>query len=403
MKTSLRSRKNQRFQSIKSDTLAGENSLFGKYYSNQSFYLNDPNENILFNNTELVDSTSEYGIYLLPGNNAKVVGSSNTIIGANSVNGKTITGNNVITIGNDDITDAQLIQNDNVININGRAGVINPGGNSINIGRDAGSEYTGEKTIAIGRLAGRYSTGQGAISIGNETGNQFRAGAFDPAESSDTICIGRRAGTTEQCIGTIAIGRLSGVNNQSNYSIAIGLVAGRVLQRDYSIAVGSYAASTNQGRKSIAMGYSAGEQYQLQNSIAIGNFCGLESQKANAIAIGTGGTAAFYQAQNSVVIGTSTLNSTNLPNLKESVNSFFIGNLNQSFKSPTGGISYDTPNSIFCFNTSGEQFVPSANRTNGGLFINGCIQERSVSGATSASNNVLYYDLNNYEVYKHMT
>lgn len=408
MRTSLRSKKIEKYSSLKSDNL-GNNSLFGKYYSKQDYFLNDIYDNILINSTELTDSISDNGIYILPGENTQITGSSNIIIGTNGVNNKTIIANNIITIGNDILNNKDhLIENDNIINIPGSAGTQSPGENSINIGFNSGSENSGSNNISIGYESGQFNNSSNCINLGYNSGLFGPPGSgFDSVASENVINMGYRCGQFRQGKNSISIGYLSGNIKQKEYSIGIGMYAGACNQSEYSIAIGNDTHTEDGGTYSIAIGNKAGEFGQGSECISIGNVDILHSsQKNKSILIGKSG-AKRNQGDNSTIIGNYSIEENGKP--KISSNSFFFGSSNISNLASAAPIGtpgyapYATPNSVFVFNSSGEIFQASADRTDGGLFIKNCIQSRVVDGATSASNNVLYYDFNNYEIYKHLS
>ena len=87
--------------------------------------------------------------------------------------------------------------------------------------------------------------------------------------NTDSIAIGRFAGSESFVERTIAIGRNAGVTNQSMYAIAIGDEAGQATQGEYAIAIGAQAGNKTQGKYAIAIGAQAGIEAQPEYSIII--------------------------------------------------------------------------------------------------------------------------------------
>lgn len=108
--------------------------------------------------------------------------------------------------------------------------------------------------------------------------------------NTDSIAIGRFAGSESFVERTIAIGRNAGVTNQSMYAVAIGDEAGQATQGEYAIAVGGQAGEESQGENAISIGAQAGNKTQGKYAIAIGAQAGVESQPEYSIIISSSET-----------------------------------------------------------------------------------------------------------------
>ena len=383
MRTSLRSKKIQNYNSVKSDTLT-DNLLFQKYYSNQSIVLKNENENIIVDTQLRLTNLKEYGtknIFMgvdTPENRAAAY--QNISLGRQA--GGSENGTNNINIGqvagSGQSSTAEFPRRADSINMN-VGGEFEVGARSINIGK----ETTGrERTINIGPNCSDQAS-ENSIHLGSRVADRSSLGAA----KAGSIGIGVSSCTANQGAGAIGIGAQTASNNQGTNCLAIGFRAGYDRQITTALAIGSYAGEISQKQSSIAIGNNCGRTCQGENCIALGSTnIGSVNQGNSSIAIGSRSNAYQDQGVNSISIGNDTL----INVINPTTDSFFIGNSNET--------SANTPPGVFVFNTDDLSFTPNGSgQTSGGLFINGCIQSEDIAGDTN-SNGVMYYNPSSYEI-----
>jgi hypothetical protein len=225
----------------------------------------------------------------------------------------------------------------------------------------------GDQNVRLGCESGKFNQGSNAVAIGNN------AGYYNQGENG--IAIGYQAGYTGQASETISIGSEAGSSNQGNNSIGIGLRGGFLNQGSNSVALGNCSGETKQGNFAISVGFGAGASAQNDNAIAIGRFAGLQSQSVDAISIGRLSGFSF-QKEKAIAIGYQA------GYRNQGSNSIAIG--------PDAGYTGQHSNSIILSATGG---ALNSDKT-GALFVN------PISLRATGTNEVLYYDSGNSEIFR---
>ena len=320
-----------------------------------------------------------YGQYLIwDGTTWIIVGDENVKLGCQS--GKFNQGSYSVAIGNDA---GYCNQNSNSVAIGLRAGYSNQGEFSVALGSCSGETKQGNFAVSIGYGAGSFTQNDYAISIGNFAGitkqgaNSISIGRLAGAgtQNDECIAIGYQSGYSLQGTGAIALGQNSGKLNQGERSISLGENAGEDSQGNYSFASGVRAGNTTQGISSIALGYYSGELDQGNSSISIGSFAGRQTQGDLAIAIGYA-AGNVSQGDTAISIG------------KEA--GFFSQGANSIAIGPLAGYTGQHPNTIILSATGG---ALNSDKT-GALFVN------PIALRATGTNEVLYYDSGNSEVFR---
>jgi hypothetical protein len=320
-----------------------------------------------------------YGQYLIwDGTTWIIVGDENVKLGCQS--GKFSQGTYSVAIGNDA---GYCNQNSNSVAIGLRAGYSNQGSNSLALGNCSGETKQGNFAVSIGYGAGAFTQNDYAISIGNFAGitkqgaNSISIGRLAGAgtQNDGCIAIGYGAGYSLQGTGAMAFGKDAGKSSQGTNSIALGQSAGEIEQGPYSFAAGLRAGNLSQGNDSVALGFYAGESNQGNSSIAIGSFAANVSQNDTAIAIGYS-AGSVSQGNNSISIG------------KEA--GYFSQGSDSIAIGPLAGYTGQHPNTIILSATGG---ALNSDKT-GALFVN------PIALRATGTNEVLYYDSGNNEVFR---